>query len=116
MSVTRSHFNQLARERGSRENVKHCTEVTEAIEGGLDGSANFLAGTPRAECENHAKTKKHRTEVAEGGSDWSANFLAGTPRAECENHAKTKKHRTEVTEVAEGIGLGGEFSGGKIAG
>ena len=79
--------------RESRENGKHRTEVTEVTEGGSDWSANFLAGTPRAECEGHAKTEKHRTEVtevAEGGSDWSANFLAGTPRLECEGQAKTE--------------------------
>ena len=44
--------------RGSGENRKHRTEVTEVAEGGSDWLANFLAaGSPRLEREGHAKTE-----------------------------------------------------------
>jgi hypothetical protein len=57
MSVGCSHFNQLARERGSGENGKHRTEVTEVTEGDWIGPRIFWRERRGPGCENHAKTQ-----------------------------------------------------------
>ncbi|HSZ77359.1 MAG TPA: hypothetical protein VK775_08170, partial [Chthoniobacterales bacterium] len=101
--------------RGSRENEKHRTEVTEVAEGGIGLVGGCLAGTPRLECEGHAKTESiaQRSRRSQRGNWIGRRTSGGNTAAWVRGSRENGKHRTEVMEVAEG-GIG--LVGGCLAG
>jgi hypothetical protein len=85
----------------------------EVAEGGIGLVGGCLAGTPRLECEGHAKTESiaQRSRSRRGGIGLVGGCLAGTPRPECEGHAKMKSIAQRSRRSQRGNWIGRRMSG-----